>query len=264
MSEKKGIHSHGDGEPCQCESLKEQIQSIKDKALEDCKSRNEQAKEQSEKLQSKMTKMLIASTVAFTVIGQDAVEKLEPFIAKITALLDGDTSALVAPAEGSGSGAGGNEPKTGSNDFKLDLKPRTRPTLPPTKSEQPVSVAQLLHALELLDGKSNVFSSVYGGNSTSSSFSVIDLPPSDKLNPEPVQFDGTMPWLAPEPPPQLAATDLLEAMPNSEQAPPVALSNTFPVEPNTSTGFPNFQFNTIPSAPSSTVLLAGIFQTRKR
>lgn len=264
MSEKKGIHSHEDGEPCQCESLKEQIQSIKDKALEDCAARNEEAKEQSEKLQSKMTKMLIASTVAFTLIGQEAVEKLEPFIAKITALLDGDASALVAPAEGSGSGAGGNEPKTGSKDFKLDLKPRIQPTLPPKESQQPVSIAQLLNALEILDGKSSVFSSVYKDSTNSSSFSVIDLPPSDKLKPEPVQFDPTLPWLASEPLPQLAAADLLRELPNSEQAPLVALSNPLPIEPNTTTGFPNFQFNTIPSAPSSTVLLAGIFQTRKR
>lgn len=261
MSEKKGIHSHGDGEPCQCESLKEQIQSIKDKALEDCAARNEEAKEQSEKLQSKMTKMLIASTVAFTLIGQEAVEKLEPFIAKITALLDGDASALVAPAEGSGSGAGGNEPKTGSKDFKLDLKPRIQPTLPPKESQQPVSIAQLLNALEILDGKSSVFSSVYKDSTNSSSFSVIDLPPSNKLKPKPVP---TLPWLASEPLPQLAAADLLRELPNSEQAPLVALSIPLPIEPDTTTGFPNFQFNTIPSAPSSTVLLAGIFQTRKR
>ncbi len=266
MSEKKHIHS--DGEPCQCESLKDQIQSIKEKALEDCKARNEEAKEKNKGLESKMTKMVIASTVAFTLIGQEAVEKLEPFIGKITALLGGDVSALTTPAPAGGGEAapsGGESAKT-TREFKLNTKPQ-RITLPDSDSYIQPSLVQLLPALELLDGDSTMLS--YGsGSGSGRSFSVVRLNNLDTLNPESIDPVGeSLPWLPPataETQPIFPPQSLLSAAP--VELPPLAsvLQMPVPVEPDTQLAFPQFQFTVVPSAPSSTILLAGIFQTRKR
>ena len=265
MSEKKHIHS--DGDPCQCESLKDQIQSIKDKALEDCKARNEEAKEKSKSLESKMTKMLIASTVAFTLIGQEAVEKLEPFIGKITALLGGDVSALTAPVPAGGGEAApsGSDGAKTTRQFQLDTNPK-RITLPKADAYTQPSLVQLLPALELLDGNSTILDNKKFTAQSDHSFSVVRLGNLSKLNPEVIDPVGeSLPWLPPaEPTPVFSPQAVLAAVPT--ELPPFrsALQIPVPIEPDTQLAFPQFQFSTVPSAPSSTILLAGIFQTRKR
>lgn len=265
MSEKKHIHS--DGDPCQCESLKDQIQSIKDKALEDCKARNEEAKEKNKGLESKMTKMLIASTVAFTLIGQEAVEKLEPFIGKITTLLGGDVSALTAPAP-----AGGGEAAPSDSDgakttrqFQLDTNPK-RITLPKADAYTQPSLVQLLPALELLDGDSNILGYGGGGGGSNRSFPIVRLNSTEQLTPEVIDPVGeSLPWLPQaEPTPVFSSQEVLAAMP--KELPPItsALQIPVPIEPNIQLAFPQSQFFSVPSAPSSTILIVGIFQTRKR
>lgn len=259
MSEKKHIHS--DGEPCQCESLKDQIQSIKEKALEDCKARNEEAKEKNKALESKMTKMLVASTVAFTLIGQEAVEKIEPFIGKITALLGGDTSVLTAPE--TKEDTGGAAVKTTSQEIKFNITPKS-PLLDPSRSKptDTVSSALLLNALEALDRGSSL-AAVGKDSSPDRKARVIDLPSRQQ---KPTTPESDEPVVA-------SAQDLFPAANmfwemQRSSVPPLTISSlsTTPVTDFSQplVPFPGLQATAIPAPPSSTLLLAGLFHTRKR
>lgn len=69
-----------------CESLKEQIEEIKKGQIEDCQKQNEDNKRRLVGMQGKIMALTIASTVAFTVVGQEAVEKIQKLIESITSV----------------------------------------------------------------------------------------------------------------------------------------------------------------------------------
>ena len=60
-----------------CESLKEQIEEIKKGQIEDCQKQNEENKRRIVGMQGKIMALTIASTVALTIVGQEAVEKIQ-------------------------------------------------------------------------------------------------------------------------------------------------------------------------------------------
>lgn len=69
-----------------CESLKEQIEEIKKSQIEDCQKQNEDNKRRLTGMQGKIMALTIYSTVAFTVVGQEAVEKIQKLIESITSV----------------------------------------------------------------------------------------------------------------------------------------------------------------------------------
>jgi hypothetical protein len=69
-----------------CESLKEQIEEIKKSQIEECRKENEDSRRKISGMQGKILALTIASTVAFTVVGQEAVEKIQKLIESITSV----------------------------------------------------------------------------------------------------------------------------------------------------------------------------------
>lgn len=69
-----------------CESLKEQIEEIKKGQIEDCQKQNEENKRRIVGMQGKIMALTIASTVALTIVGQEAVEKIQKLIESITSV----------------------------------------------------------------------------------------------------------------------------------------------------------------------------------
>lgn len=69
-----------------CEYLKEQIEEIKKGQIEDCQKHNEENKRRIVGMQGKIMALTIASTVALTIVGQEAVEKIQKLIGSITSV----------------------------------------------------------------------------------------------------------------------------------------------------------------------------------
>jgi len=95
-----------------CESLKEQIEEIKKGQIEDCQKQNEENKRRLSGMQGKIMALTVASTVAFTVVGQEAVEKIQKLIESITSVQN-----IANPDNSEGGAESSSSDKQSSNTF---------------------------------------------------------------------------------------------------------------------------------------------------
>jgi len=153
-----------------CESLKEQIEEIKKSQIEDCQKQNEESKRKLSGMQGKIMALTIASTVAFTVVGQEAVEKIQKLIESITSVQN-----IANPDTDS---SGGSESKGSSPSQTNNFNP-SRLKVPSFEQFKTNSNPNYMSEVSIMNGDIPIYVAT-SSDSNTSSFSNIKFKPKQK------------------------------------------------------------------------------------